>query len=136
LTERGLTLIETMIAVAILSVICLGLVQAVLVSLQATEEAARQTDITTGALEILNKLLALPYDTLLQADGRKFKLLVDGRIIGEGVVRISGDINGDGLVTPGPPYFENRQFAVRVSICFEGKTVVERIVTRMGGLLR
>lgn len=132
---NGLTLVETMLAVAVLSVICLGLAQAVLVSLRLTEDTAHWCDVTDGAIDIINRLLAMPYDALLATDGRRFRLYSDGRIVGEGVIRVSADINGDGLITPGPPNFENRQLAVKVSIIFEGKTVVERIVTRIGGVL-
>jgi len=136
LIRRALTLLETIIAVSILSVICLGLTQAVLVSLQASEEAARKTDIINGAIKVLERLLQADYETILESDGRRFQLTANGYILGEGVVHVSGDLDGDGLVTSGPPRFEDPQLAVRVAVFFKGKKVVERIVTRIGGLLR
>ena len=120
----------------IFSVICLGLVQAVLVSLRAAEEASRQADITEGAVRALEQLLHLPYEGIVEMDGRRFDIRVDNKILGEAEVRVSADLNGDGLITYAPPANENPQLAVKVTILFEQQPVVERIVTRFGRVIR
>jgi len=136
LIRRGFTLFETMIAVGIFSVICLGLVQAVLVSLRAVEEASRQSDITEGAVRALEQLLHLPYEEIIEMDGRRFDIRVNNKILGEAEVRVGADLNGDGLITYSPPANENPQLAVKVTILFEQQPVVERIVTRFGRVIR
>jgi len=136
LIKRGFTLLETVIAMGILSVICLGLVQAVLVSLRSAEEASRQADITEGAVMALEQLLHLPYEKIVEMNRRRFDIRVNNKILGEAEVRVSADLNGDGLITYAPPANENPQLAVKVTILFEQKPVVERIVTRFGRVIR
>jgi len=136
LIRRSFTLLETMIGVGILSVICLGLVQAVLVSLRVAEEASRQSDITEGAVKALEQVLRLPYEEIVEMNGRRFDIRVNNKILGEAQVRVSADLNGDGLITYAPPANENPQLAVKVTILFEQQPVVERIVTRFGRVIR
>jgi type IV pilus modification protein PilV len=67
-TEKGFTLIEVLVAMAVFSVALLGLEKMHLTAIQVNSVASRLTQATTLAQDRVERLLAMPYNDPLLVD--------------------------------------------------------------------
>ena len=67
-TEKGFTLIEVLVAMAVFSLALLGLEKMHLTAIQVNATASRLTQATTLAQDKVERLMAMPYDDPMLAD--------------------------------------------------------------------
>ena len=135
LTERrrGVTLIEIMVSALILAAMAGALTQVALVTMRTVDEARRQSDLLSACKRVLDQVLSIPFDRLPEQDGLTFTVSVGGgEIMTGGRVRVSRDLDGNGLTNPAPPHYEGRPDILRVSVEFRGRVIVERLTARGG----
>lgn len=135
---ESFTLVEVMIACSVLAVILLGLGQTVLVSQKQTLSLSEDYEILSGCQKVMDEILRLPFEQILKQDKAKFGIRLGSSKKQElsGMIEISRDLDGDGKVEEGAPYYEGGKDAVRVSLYFREKCILHRIVTDAGRVFR
>ena len=133
--DRGFTLIEIMISVAVFAILILGLGQTVLVGQRAANDSKRQAVILLACQQVLEQIHGKSVEELLAEDGSTFNIRMgstDAALESGGVINVDKDLNGDGTLQTGSLYREDRteNDLVRVRISFKGETVIEKIVAQ------
>lgn len=133
--NRGFTLIELMISVAIFAVLILALGQAVLVGQKSSKEAQRQANILLGCQQVLEQVQQKTVQQIIAEDGSTFSLRTagpDAPLEGGGLINVDRDLNGDGTLQTGSLYREGRaeDDLIRVVISFKGDPVIERVMVQ------
>lgn len=133
--EKGFTLIEIMISVAIFAILILGLGYAVLAGQKVANETRSQAIVLLACQQVLEQLQEKSIDELLAENGSTFSIRMggaDAALVPGGVINVDKDLNGDGAIQTGNLYREGRteDDIVRVRISFKNNTIIEHVVAR------
>ena len=133
--EKGLTLIEIMVSVAVFGILILGLGQTVLVGQRASKEARRQANILLGCQQVLEQVQQKTVALLIAEHGSTFQIRAsgpEGLLEDGGLIEVDKDLNGDETLQTGSLYREDRaqDDLVRVRISFKGDTIIEKIMAQ------
>jgi prepilin-type N-terminal cleavage/methylation domain-containing protein len=133
--DRGFTLIEVMISLAVFGILILGLGQTVLVGQRASKEARRQANILLGCQQVLEQVQQKTVEQLIAEDGSTFQIRAsgpEGSLEDGGLISIDKDLNGDETIQTGSLYREDRaqDDLVRVRISFNGDTIIEKVMAQ------
>lgn len=133
--DRGVTLVELMISIAVFAILILALGQTVLVGQNAAREASRQANILLGCQQVLEQVQLQSVDQLIANDGSTFQIRTagpEGTLQDGGVINVDTDLNGDGTIQAGSLYREGRaeDDLIRIRISFQGDTIIEKVIAK------
>ena len=110
-SETGFTLLEVVIAVTILSVVAVGVGQALLTGQRASRELARQTAILSACEDWMRQVSGESITFIINQDGNTFT--IDG-------------VEGTGTITVIHPYLDSDGIA-KVILLWDGVEILESV---------